>query len=115
MIEIYNVSVEENEPTLPHLVMPYIRGESLSSLLRQSRRQKQPIPPPCIVHIANGLCDALDYASELEPDLTVDLATLTGACVVALGNDIAGCFTRERGLDKKIIDSGRAAGEETVT
>ena len=36
------------------------------------------------------LADALSLASEAKPDAIVDLATLTGACMVALGSDIAG-------------------------
>lgn len=39
------------------------------------------------------LCDALAYASEMEPDLIIDFATLTGACRAALGQDLPGFFT----------------------
>ena len=39
------------------------------------------------------LADALTYASKLKPDSIIDLATLTGAIVVALGNDVAGFWT----------------------
>jgi leucyl aminopeptidase len=37
------------------------------------------------------LCDALTYAERFEPDVVIDIATLTGACVIALGNPPAGC------------------------
>lgn len=48
------------------------------------------------------LADALTYAEKnLKPDLIIDLATLTGACMVALGKEIAGLF----GNNKKIIDN----------
>jgi leucyl aminopeptidase len=40
------------------------------------------------------LADALDYASKLKPDVIIDFATLTGACVVALGLNVAGIFTK---------------------
>ena len=38
------------------------------------------------------LADGLDYASKLKPDIIIDLATLTGACVVALGEFVGRCF-----------------------
>jgi leucyl aminopeptidase len=53
------------------------------------------------------LADALSLASELEPDAVVDLATLTGACIVALGSSVAGVF----GSDQALVDKVRAAAE----
>ena len=41
------------------------------------------------------LADALTYASNLKPDSIIDLATLTGAIVVALGNDVAGFWSNK--------------------
>lgn len=41
------------------------------------------------------LCDALTYTERFEPELVIDLATLTGACVVALGHHHTGLFTRD--------------------
>jgi leucyl aminopeptidase len=55
------------------------------------------------------LADALHYAAGLEPDLIVDLATLTGACMVALGPHIAGIMGTGRGLIRDL----RAAGDRT--
>jgi leucyl aminopeptidase len=56
------------------------------------------------------LADALHYArTEFEPAAMIDLATLTGACVVALGKWASGLF----GNDEKLIASLRAAGEAT--
>ncbi|MCA9509826.1 MAG: leucyl aminopeptidase, partial [Myxococcales bacterium] len=58
------------------------------------------------------LADALHYAiSEFEPDAVVDLATLTGACVVALGPWATGVFTRDDALAREIVDAGAACGE----
>ncbi len=58
------------------------------------------------------LGDALCVAAEDKPDCIIDLATLTGACMVALGTRIAGIM----GTDQKLIDTlirhGRDAGEE---
>ena len=58
------------------------------------------------------LADALSYADKkIKPDLTVDLATLTGACVVALGTDIAAVMTNSEKLYEHISSSAAAAGE----
>jgi leucyl aminopeptidase len=56
------------------------------------------------------LADALIYAQRYEPKAVIDLATLTGSCVVALGEGIAaGLFSNKESLSKKLV----AAGEET--
>ena len=57
------------------------------------------------------LADALVYASALKPDAIVDLATLTGACVVALGDEIAGLWSPHDELAQQLLEAGRAAGE----
>ncbi len=57
------------------------------------------------------LADALVYASKLQPDAIVDLATLTGACVVALGDEIAGLWTGNDSLAKGLISAANDAGE----
>ena len=57
------------------------------------------------------LGDALHYASQLKPDHIVDYATLTGACVVALGADAAGLFSNNDELAQKLIESGERVGE----
>jgi leucyl aminopeptidase len=57
------------------------------------------------------LGDALHYASQLKPDHIVDFATLTGACVVALGGEAAGLFSNDDELARKLIESGERVGE----
>jgi leucyl aminopeptidase len=57
------------------------------------------------------LADALVYACKLEPDAVVDLATLTGACVIALGEEIAGLWANNDGLADALLDAGRNTGE----
>ena len=57
------------------------------------------------------LADALVYAGDLEPDYIVDLATLTGACVVALGMNIAGIMGTNRSLVRALRSAGDAADE----
>jgi len=58
------------------------------------------------------LSDALSYASRLKPQTIVDMATLTGACVVALGPEISGIFTKDAKLRDGLIDAGRKQGEK---
>ena len=58
------------------------------------------------------LGDALCVATEDEPDCIIDLATLTGACMVALGTRIAGVMGTDQKLMDALIRHGRDAGEE---
>ncbi len=59
------------------------------------------------------LADALTYAKqEYNPDVMVDLATLTGACVVALGHPVAGLFSNDEALAERLFKSGLASGEK---
>jgi leucyl aminopeptidase len=58
------------------------------------------------------LADALTYARRLEPDLIVDAATLTGACIVALGKTCTGFFATADGLAREIERAAREAGEQ---
>ncbi|MCL5028947.1 MAG: leucyl aminopeptidase [Bacteroidetes bacterium] len=55
------------------------------------------------------LSDALDFASKAKPDVIIDLATLTGACVVALGEFVGGLFTK----DDKLADELYKTGQQT--
>jgi leucyl aminopeptidase len=57
------------------------------------------------------LADALHYGSKLEPDHIIDYATLTGACVVALGGEAAGLFSNNDELAQKLIAAGERTGE----
>ena len=59
------------------------------------------------------LADALVYAKRFEPDAVVDIATLTGACVVALGAGVAaGLFSTDDGLRDALMDAGKATTEK---
>ncbi len=53
------------------------------------------------------LCDALTYAERFKPKAVIDIATLTGACVVALGSHNAGIFASDDKLADAIIASGK--------
>ncbi|WP_269613652.1 leucyl aminopeptidase [Prochlorococcus marinus] len=57
------------------------------------------------------LADALVYACKLKPDSIVDLATLTGACVIALGDEIAGLWTDNDQLSEQLTKAAGKAGE----
>jgi leucyl aminopeptidase len=57
------------------------------------------------------LADALHYVSQRKPDHVLDYATLTGACVVALGSEAAGLFSNNDELARKLIQSGERVGE----
>ncbi|NEO54547.1 MAG: leucyl aminopeptidase [Okeania sp. SIO3B5] len=58
------------------------------------------------------LADALVFADKLGVDAIVDLATLTGACVVALGNDIAGLWSPNDDLAGQLAAAAESAGEK---
>ena len=54
------------------------------------------------------LCDALTYAERFQPDAVIDVATLTGACVIALGHVATGLFAN----DQRLADEIREAGDD---
>jgi len=55
------------------------------------------------------LCDALTYAERFNPQAVVDVATLTGACVIALGHVTTGLFANDDELAEELLDAGTAA------
>jgi leucyl aminopeptidase len=55
------------------------------------------------------LCDALTYAERFKPKAVIDIATLTGACVIALGHHRSGLFTPDDGLAEALQRAGDAA------
>jgi leucyl aminopeptidase len=57
------------------------------------------------------LADALGYVNQLKPRHIVDVATLTGACIIALGVITTGAFGNDQELVDKIIAAGKKAGE----
>ncbi|MGH8541985.1 MAG: leucyl aminopeptidase [Stenotrophobium sp.] len=58
------------------------------------------------------LCDALSYAEKFyEPVQTIDMATLTGACVVALGSHASGLFANQSGLARALLNAGEQIGD----
>ncbi len=84
------------------------------------------IKPGDIITMANGktvevdntdaegrllLADALTYAGRFNPDTVIDFATLTGACVVALGHEAAGIMGNDRDLIDSLMKVGDTVGE----
>jgi leucyl aminopeptidase len=57
------------------------------------------------------LADVLSYARKFDPQVVVDAATLTGACVIALGHTATGVFSSDENLISEIIAAGKRAGE----
>jgi leucyl aminopeptidase len=57
------------------------------------------------------LCDALTYAERFKPMAVIDIATLTGACVVALGAVRSGLFSSDDPLAQEIYQAGETAGD----
>ncbi len=55
------------------------------------------------------LCDALTYAERFDPATVIDIATLTGACVIALGHVASGLFSNDESLAKELLRAGETA------
>jgi len=58
------------------------------------------------------LCDALTYAERFEPAAVIDIATLTGACIIALGSFASGLLANDDDLAAELLASGQAAGDK---
>ncbi|MDH5325734.1 MAG: leucyl aminopeptidase [Gammaproteobacteria bacterium] len=57
------------------------------------------------------LCDALTYAERYSPNKVVDIATLTGACVIALGHHVTGILGNHNPLIHELLNAGKASGD----
>ena len=57
------------------------------------------------------LCDALTYVERFDPACVVDIATLTGACVISLGHIASGLLANNDGLAGELLDAGQTAGD----
>ncbi len=58
------------------------------------------------------LCDALTYAERFKPQTVIDIATLTGACVVALGKHASGLYSNSEQLAQELLDAGQNSGDK---
>ncbi|GIU41218.1 leucyl aminopeptidase [Shewanella colwelliana] len=57
------------------------------------------------------LCDVLTYVERFDPELVVDTATLTGACVIALGKHASGLFSSHNPLAHELLNAGEQSGD----
>ena len=57
------------------------------------------------------LCDALTYVERFDPACVIDIATLTGACVIALGAHASGLFANDEPLAAELLAAGMASGD----
>ncbi len=57
------------------------------------------------------LCDALTYVEKYEPEIVIDIATLTGACVVALGKHASGLLGNHSPLIHDLLNAGKSSGD----
>ncbi|MET1253511.1 leucyl aminopeptidase [Aliikangiella maris] len=58
------------------------------------------------------LCDALTYAERFEPEIVIDVATLTGACIVALGAHASGLLSNHNPLAHDLLNAGEQCGDK---
>ncbi|NOX20998.1 MAG: leucyl aminopeptidase [Nitrospirae bacterium] len=59
-----------------------------------------------------ALADAIEYAKRFDPEFIIDIATLTGACAIALGNEAAAAMSNSEELIKDIVKASEATGEK---
>ena len=57
------------------------------------------------------LCDALTWSRRFTPALVIDIATLTGACIIALGKHASGLFSNDDDLADALIEAGQTSGD----
>ena len=57
------------------------------------------------------LCDAITYSRRFKPAVVIDVATLTGACIIALGNQVSGLMSNQDSLAAEILASGARADD----
>jgi leucyl aminopeptidase len=59
------------------------------------------------------LCDALTYSRRFKPETIIDIATLTGACIVALGTHASGVMANDQELANDLIRAGQTSHDRT--
>ena len=57
------------------------------------------------------LCDALTYVKKFDPEAVIDMATLTGACIIALGNQATGLYANNDDLAGELLAAGERTGD----
>ena len=59
------------------------------------------------------LCDAMTYAERFKPSVVIDVATLTGACIIALGHVCSGLFSNSEALADELLTAGERSWDRT--
>lgn len=109
--------MENKLPVRLHLLVPAVENAISSNSFRPGDvlKSRKGITVEITNTDAEGrliLGDALARASEKQPDLVIDFATLTGAARVALGPDLPALFTRRDETAQELIEAGRAHDDE---
>ncbi len=58
------------------------------------------------------LCDTLSYINKYKPKIVIDIATLTGCCLIALGNNISALITNNKNLSKELIKASKQSNDD---
>lgn len=58
------------------------------------------------------LCDTLTYIERFNPDVVIDIATLTGACIIALGNHYSGLMSNHDPLARELLNAAKQTGDK---
>ncbi|QCI19408.1 leucyl aminopeptidase [Buchnera aphidicola] len=58
------------------------------------------------------LCDTLTYLEKYDPEIVIDIATLTGACIIALGKNVSGFMTQDKLLSKELITASNQTNDK---
>ncbi|HGJ5881281.1 MAG TPA: leucyl aminopeptidase, partial [Arsenophonus nasoniae] len=58
------------------------------------------------------LCDTLTYIERFDPDVVIDVATLTGACIIALGNHYSGLMSNHNPLAHELLSAAKQTGDK---
>ncbi|MEO0464229.1 MAG: leucyl aminopeptidase family protein [Pseudomonadota bacterium] len=116
-IALAGLIMEANLPVRLHLLVPAVENAIAGSAFRPGDVLASRKGLTVEIHNTDAegrliLGDALTRASEEEPDLIIDFATLTGAARVALGPDYAAMMTREDATAQALIEAGQANEDE---
>lgn len=116
-IALARLIMQANLPVRLHLLVPAVENAISGPAFRPGDVLKSRKGLTVEIHNTDAegrliLGDALTRASEENPDLIVDFATLTGAARIALGPDYAAMMARNDGTSQAIIDAGKAHDDE---
>ncbi len=117
VLGLFRYVVERQIPVALHVLIPSAENMPDGGAYRPDDIIKFPNGVSVEIHSTDAegrllLADALCYARGLNPDVVVDVATLTGACVVALGRYTSGLFCEDEELRSLIVEASQRTGEK---